>query len=247
MVPRLTQLLLILIAGPVSLFGQSTPFAVGERLTYQAEFGVLSAGTSIIQVAGHDTLAGKPTLHLISETSTNSFFDYLYRVRNTIDFWVDAGTTTLQQLIRDIHEGNYHRRDTTTVDLNGQIHTGRGDTLSAEEPVFDPLGAVYHLRTRPLQLGDIIHLKIYDYRRLRDVVVQVDGPIQVKVPAGEFECLILKPAPRDQRQLTKTSGLLRVWLTTDERRLPIRIEQRASFGTMVLKLLEIENGLELRP
>ena len=247
MASRLIFRLLILIAAPVCLFGQATPFEVGERLTYLAEFGVLNAGTSTIHISDHDTLAGKPTLHLVSETSTNSFFDYLYRVRNTINFWVDPGTTTLQRLIRDIHEGSYQRRDTTIVGSEGQIYPGRGDALFADEPVFDPLGAVYHLRTRALPLGAIIHLKVYDYRRLRDVVVQVGGPTQVKVPAGEFECLILKPAPRDQRQLTKTSGLLRVWLTNDERRLPVRIEQRASFGTMVLKLTEIEHVIEGHP
>ena len=107
------------------------------------------------------------------------------------------------------------------------------------EPVFDPIGAIYYLRSLPLTIGDEIHLTIFDGRRLRKIAITVSGIEQIKVPAGEFECLVLKPTPLDNKRLTSADGILHLWLTDDRRRIPVRIEQKAGFGTIVLRLAEV--------
>lgn len=231
------RLLLAIIAGFTAVWGQDQPFKTGETLIYATGFRLFSAGTSTMEIIAQE---GDSSLHIVSQVRTNDFFDHLYRIRDRIDLWLDSSTLELRHMRRDIQEGRYARRDTTTVNREAGLIYARDDTLTVAEPVFDPIGVIYYLRSLPLAIGDEIPLAIFDGRHLRKIAIIVGGPERIRVPAGEFECLVLKPVALDQRKLTGAGGILHLWLTTDQRRLPVRIEQKASFGTIVLRLVEVE-------
>ncbi len=230
------RLLLAILFCFTATWGQDHPFKAGETLIYTTGFRLLSAGTSTMEIVNQE---GDSVLYIVSQVRTGNFFDYLYRTRDRIDLWLDSSTLELRHMLRDIHEGGYERRDTTNVDREAGLIYARRDTLTVDEPVFDPIGAIYYLRSLPLTIGDEIQLAIFDGRRLRKIAITVSGIEQIKVPAGEFECLVLKPTPLDNKRLTSADGILHLWLTDDRRRIPVRIEQKASFGTIVLKLAEV--------
>lgn len=230
------RLLLAILVCFTAVRGQEHPFKTGETLIYATGFRLFSAGTSTMEIVKQD---GDSVLYIVSQIRTGDLFDYLYRVRDRIDLWLDPGTLELRHMLRDIHEGGYKRRDTTDVDREAGLIYARRDTLTVSEPVFDPIGVIYYLRSLPLTIGDEIHLAIFDGRRLRKIAIAVSGIEQIKVPAGEFECLVLKPTPLDNKRLTSADGILHLWLTDDRRRIPVRIEQKASFGTIVLRLAEV--------
>ncbi|UCD38684.1 MAG: DUF3108 domain-containing protein [Fidelibacterota bacterium] len=219
-----------------TLWGQNHDFSASETLVYTTGFRLFTAGTSTLEVVEQE---GDTLLHVVSQVRTSKFFDRLYRIRDRIDLWLDPDNLVLRRMQREINEGRYKRKDTTIVDSKAGIIYARGDTLTVEGPVFDPIGVIYYLRGLPLAIGDEIHLSIFNGRRLQRITITVRGPERIKVPAGEFECLVLKPAPLNNQRLTKVDGLLQLWLTLDERRMPVRLEQESSFGTMVLKLTEV--------
>lgn len=225
----------ILIVCITALWGQNHPFDTGETLIYTTGFRLFSAGTSIMEIMEQEE---DSLLHVVFQVKTSDFFDHIYRIRDRTDLWLDPGTLELRRMQRDIHEGRFERKDTTIVDQESGLIYATQDTLTPEGPVFDPIGVIYYLRGLPLAVGDEIRLAIFDGRYLRRIAITVGGPERIRVPAGEFECLVLKPVPLDQRRLTKVEGLLHLWLANDEARTPVRLEQKTGFGTMVLKLLE---------
>lgn len=222
------------------LWGQTRPFAVGERLEYTTGFRLLSVGYTTIEITGEETVNGDTTLRIVSRTRTDSFFDRLYYIRDDVVLWVDAQSLELRRMERDINEGRYHLQDTARVDTRAGTILTRTDTIALEPPVFGAIGAVYYLRTLPLQQGDRFPLSIFDGRKIRRIGITVDRQETIQVPAGEFSCLVLTPTPLDDQPLTKVQGLLKVWLTADERRLPVRIEQQSKYGTMVLRLAKVQ-------
>ncbi len=232
MIPRF----MVLLLGVTALWGQNHPFTAGETLIYTTGFRLFTAGTSTMEIVEQE---GDSVLYIVSQVRTSGFFDHLYRVRDRIDLWLDPTTLELRRMQRHIHEGGYERRDTTTVDREAGLIYARKDTLTVEWPVFDPVGIIYYLRSLPLAAGYETRLTIFDGRNLRRMAITVGGIERIKVPAGEFECLVLKPTPLDNRRLTSADGILHLWLTADRRRIPVRIEQKTGFGTMVLRLAEV--------
>ena len=236
------------IAGHVMRFGSllliltttlsAQGFKAGERLVYRAGFRLIAAGETVMEVS-NDTLSdGSSALRVSSMTRTDPMIDPIYKIRDRIDVLLDPATVELRQMARDLNEGRYHRKDTSRVDAISRHLYARGDTTVLDGPIFDPIGAIYHLRKRELTVGDTVHMMIFDGRRLRSIAIRVSGPIIKKVPAGTFECLALLPTSTDNTKLTKHGDFLRIWLSNDDRRIPIRVEQRANFGLLVLRLAE---------
>ncbi len=230
---------LLMLCCVVPLAGQTHPFSWGEQLVYAAGFRLFSVGTTTMEVLTPDSLSRDTTLHIVSQVKTKPLFNRLYRIDDRVDLWLDPQSLELRGMLRNINEGRYHRRDTALVDPQAGLIFAGTDTLTAEGPVFDPIGAIYYLRSQPLNLGDTFDLSIFDGRRLRPMAITVTGPVSIKVPAGEFDCLVLSPTSLDDQPTTKVGGFLKLWLATDERRTPVRVEQKTSFGTMVLRLAEI--------
>ena len=48
------------------------------------------------------------------------------------------------------------------------------------------------------------------------------------------------PVSSNNKDLFKNSGQMRIWLTKDSLKIPIKIEQKLRFGTITLKLNKIE-------
>ena len=220
-----------------SVGGQAYPFPSPERLVYTAGFRLFTVGTSTMELS--PGTQGDAPLHIVFRTETLPLFDRLYRIRDRTEVWLDPQSLSLRRMEQDIQEGRYRRQDTTIVDPQRGTIVTRRDTLAARGPVFDPVGAIYHLRGLPLAVGDEIRLSIFNGRRLQHIGIEVAGLETVRVPAGEFQCLVLKPAALDERPLTKVGGLLHLWLSADESHTPVRMEQKMGFGTLVLKLREV--------
>lgn len=235
----LSQFWLLMLCCVLPLVGQTHPFSWGEQLVYTAGFRLFSVGTTTMEVMAPDSLSRDTALHIVSLVKTKPLFDRLYRIDDRVDLRLDPQSLELRGMLRNINEGRYHRRDTALVDPQAGLVFSGTDTLTAEGPVFDPIGAIYYLRSQPLERGATFELSIFDGRRLRPMAITVTGPVSIKVPAGVFDCLVLSPTPLDDQPTTKVGGFLKLWLATDERRTPVRVEQRTSFGTMVLKLVEI--------
>ena len=65
----------------------------------------------------------------------------------------------------------------------------------------------------------------------------------VRVSAGTFNCLKVEPVSGDGNPLLKNDGQMRVWLSDDSLKLPVKIEQKTNIGTMVMKLKGIKHSL----
>lgn len=225
-----------------SLFSQTDAGAGDETLIYAAGFRLFSAGKTTMETSLLRSEDGRDTLRISSYTETYPFFDSFYRVRDRVDLWLDPATYEVQKIVRDIHEGKYELQETVLVDREAGLMYTRKDTLPLEGPVYDPISAIYYLRELHLKIGDEIQFTIFDGRRLRTIRISVKKKEVLEVPAGRYECLILRPVPLDDAKLTSVDGLLRLWLANDEFRTPIRVEQKSNIGTMVLRLIEADRS-----
>ncbi|UCH10386.1 MAG: DUF3108 domain-containing protein [Fidelibacterota bacterium] len=232
---RRSLILVIVLTGLIS--GQSVS-SEGETLVYAAGFRLFSAGTATMELTDPSPEDPDNSLRIISRTETDPLFDHIYRIRDRIELRIRPETWELEYMFRDIQEGHYTLQDSAIVDRGAGLIYTQKDTLAVEGPIYDPVGAIYYLRSLPLEVGDEITLNIFNGRRMREIIIRVTGKEQIRVPAGEFECLVLRPAAADNRRLTKVDGLLHIWLATDQRRTPVRVEQKTGFGTMVMKLME---------
>ena len=235
--PMIKQKVYLLILLTTSIWGNPPNF-VGEELKYSAGFRLFPAGNAILSLTS-DSLNGKPAFLLATSVKTNSFLDAFYTVRDETLSWLNIMDFSLLKAVKTIREGKYHR--------NHSIHT-IGDSLliwnkkyfTITEPVYDPIAFIYFLRSQELSLEDSFHFLSASEKKVREVWVNITGIEKIKVPAGNFDCLKVEPVSPDGKPLLKNNGELRVWLSNDDNKLPVKIEMKTNIGTMVMKLKEFK-------
>jgi len=233
------QRIFIIIALLVSLnYGQNIPFKVGERLTYTLQFNVIKMGRGYLSVESYDTISGVQSYHVRFRAKTSKFADNFYRVRDKIDIWLNMSNLTTLKLLKQLNEGNYHKNYDTSIDYNNLIAITNNDTLKINGPLRDPYSLLYYFRTIPLEIGQILNFTTFDNKKLTDFQVIVDGKEIVKTPAGTFPCIIIKPF-REGKTLLKNDGDMKIWFSDDELRLPVQIQIKLKFGSMLLQLKTI--------
>ena len=65
----------------------------------------------------------------------------------------------------------------------------------------------------------------------------------IRVSAGTFNCLKVEPISPDGKPLLKNNGEMRVWLSDDNLKLPVKIEMKTNIGNMIMKLKDYNHSI----
>lgn len=234
------QRILIVLALLVALnYSHNIPFNVGERLTYTLQFNIIKMGRGYLSVESIDTISDVQSYHVKFEAKTIKFADKIFRVRDQIDIWLNKTDLTTLKIIKDINEGSFHRKYNTIIDYNKSIAITNGDTIQITDAVRDPYSLLYYFRTIPLEIGQVLDFTTFDNKKLTGFQVIVAGKETVKTPAGRFPCIIVKPF-REGKALLKNEGDMKIWFSDDELRLPVQIQIKLKYGSMLLQLKTVE-------
>ncbi len=214
------------------------PFRLGEVLEYQVEssrFGEI--GTARMTVGGPVEVRGRSVLVLSMQTEGRVTF---LRFEDTAHSWFDPGTMASLRFVK-IERHPLARRN-ESVEMFPAIGRweeagGEGGPLGNAEPL-DELSFIYFLRALDLDAGDVHSLNRHFDPKRNPVHVQVLGRDTLTVPAGVFPVVIVEMRVRDDRRFDRgEGGTIRLFLSDDARRVPVRIESSAPFvGAIVMDL-----------
>jgi len=212
------------------------PFSVGEELTFRvrsSRFGTL--GTAVMRVDGTEVVRGHETWVLR--------FDFRGRIGPVV-----AEDHTRSWLCpRSLMAFRYRKQERTPlgsrredVEMFPSERRWEGaDGTRGSSPTdlpLDELSFLYFLRTLPLADGESHTLERHFDTGRNPVVVRVVGRTRLSVPAGDFAVVELTMQVKDPAR-GRGRGAVRIHLTDDSRRLPVRIESSAPWlGAVVLSL-----------
>jgi len=218
--------------------GQDFPFKVGEKLVYTAKFNIIPSGEAFLEVLAHDTINGNGAYHARFSAQTNSTFDRLFKIRDKIDIWMDEQSLYTHQLIKTIKEGKYQKKISTTIYYNDSLAVINSDSVKIHGIVRDPYSLIYYLRSIPLEIDQILEFESFENKNTTQFKLSVTGTEYIFTKMGTFPCLIVRPY-RKEKSLFKNEGDMQIWFSNDDKRLPVQIQIKMKFGSMLLKLKEI--------
>ncbi|MDI6757608.1 MAG: DUF3108 domain-containing protein, partial [Endomicrobiia bacterium] len=199
-------------------------FSVGERLTFEIKWQFITAGIAVMdirEIVAPPTAPSRPSYKIVTEARSAPFIDNFFKVRDENISYLDVESICSHTLESNISEGNFSKKETVVFDqINHTFALSDGKTGPTEPWVQDVLGALYYARLLPLVPGAEFSFPAHSGDKTYPLLVKVLGRETVRVPAGEFECFKLEPALRGDG-VFKAQGRLWVWVTSDERRMPV--------------------------
>lgn len=214
------------------------PFRVGERLTYEAKINFLSAGSATMSVDDVEDIRGRPTYHTVFNVKGRILF---FHVDDHYESWFDTTNLVSLRHVQHIDETSYSANRTYDFFPERKIYVRNGaENPSVAEPL-DEGSFVYFMRSVPLEVGKTYTFDRYYHVDRNPVVIQVLRRERVKVPAGEFDALVLKPTIKS-KGLFSENGQAEVWVSDDSSRTVLRLKSKLPVGTLYLELKEVENA-----
>jgi hypothetical protein len=232
------MLLLALVLCPsVSARAQSTrPWVTGDSAEYDVRYGPLHAGTAKLAVVGIDTVRGRAAYHvrLTIEGRVNLLL-YRYDIRDTIESWVDTTThNSLRFTQRQWHRGNLRDKHFELFPERRTFVDGvRPEEPSVADPL-DDLGVLYLARSLPLVVGGSVEIARHFRPANNPVILRVLGRDTIEAAGRRWSTLVVQPVIKTSTMFA--DGQARVWLSDDSARVIVRLNAKASLGSITMTL-----------
>ena len=220
----------------------SQPFRPGESLKFSVQYGIVHAGTAWLEVPSMREWRGRPAFNLVARAESNRFFDAFYKVRNRIESTWDARGRFSWRYTENRREGGYRYHGEIQFDpQRGEALYDNGQTYPIPPGVQDALSSFYYTRYQALPIGGSI---VFDYHASKKSIplqVKVIGRERVQVPAGTFDCIAIEPTLK-AGGIFKNNGRLVIWITNDQRRMPVLMRSKLSIGSISVMLVDAKAG-----
>jgi hypothetical protein len=213
-------------------------FAVGERLVFSVNYGIVTAGEAVMEIPAYDSVAGRRCFKVEFRVNSLPSFSWIYKVEDRYLTFIDAETIAPWKFEQHIREGNY-RRD-FIAEFDQVAHVARTTEGSYPIPpyVHDILSAFYYARTidfAGMAVGSQIILHNFYKDTTHELAVRLLGRQDLEVEAGTFRTVVVEPMVKEGG-LFKAEGRIVIWLTDDERKIPIRVNTKVVIGSIDTEL-----------
>jgi hypothetical protein len=222
------------------------PFDGGEKLVYHASWnGLVSMATATVYTTS-EWVDGQKFYNVRVEASSSKFLDFIWKMRDTITSKIAANGLTPTQFTFSQRENSKVIDTVANFDRTTKMWSVHRDERKKikryqfDEPnnMLDPITAAYLARSLDFKVGDHLYFHIFGgkYRYLLDLEVERKETIRFK--SGSIEAFKFVPRVEDVLQGGYATRLneAAVWISADERRLPILLKGKTIFGSVYMEL-----------
>lgn len=225
------------------------PFETGEKAVYQATWnGMIAVATAEVQTTP-TVVDGRKVYHVHVEAKTSKVLDFIWRMRDTITSTFDAKALAPSRFTFS------QRENSKVIDTEAKLdHATKRWAVNRQQVgkktkiyqfdwqnTLDPITAVYLARSSDFKVGDKLYFKVFGgrYQYLLELFVEKKEPVELESGKTVEAYRII---PRIQNITKKGyAGRLNeatVWISADERRLPIKLSSKIVFGTVYMELVQ---------
>ena len=258
-----------LLAGSVSHAGEATikpenlpvyspkfyPFEKGEKGVYRATWnGVFSVATAEVTTTS-SIVDGKKVYQVRVDAKTSKALDLIWKMRDTISSTFDYKSLSPSHYLFNQRENSRIIDTEAKLDLTNKrwaVHrqqVGKRTKIYHfdSQNTFDPVTAVYLARSVDFKVGDKLYFKIFGgrYHYLLELFVEKKEPLAL-LSGKTVEAYKIVPQVQNLKKTGYANRLQEaaIWISTDERRLPVKLSSKILFGSVQLDLMEDKHGIQ---
>lgn len=225
---------------------QNVSFKVGEEVSFTAYYAVagiyVNAGTFTFTNT-LETMSNRPVYHIAGEGRTNSSYDWIYKVRDRYETYIDTQTMQPLKFIRNVNEGGYKKYQNITFNKSANTAIATDGVFKVPECVQDVVSAMYYARNvdfSRLRPDDMIPFSMFLDNKIYDMYIRYVGKEVIKTRYGKFNAIKIKPLLL-KGSIFDGGEKMTVWVTDDLNHIPVRMESPLVVGNIKIDMMSHEN------
>jgi len=253
--PNYLMVVFMLLVLGTPLFSSETlaskpdlPFYPGEKLTYEIKWGIIPVGEGVLSVNSLREFNGEDAYHFELQVKTYPFFDSFYKVRDKISSYV-ALDLTRSYYYRKIQREGRTKRD-IIVEFDWDTNQVEYSNFGKQKPpidilpgTLDPLSVLYFARIHGFEQAREIKVPVTDGKKCIIGIANIVKRETITIESGVFDTYLLEPEIEDIGGVFEKAknAKIRVWLTADDRRIPVKVESKVMIGSFTAELISDMN------
>ncbi|MFN2579190.1 MAG: DUF3108 domain-containing protein [Pyrinomonadaceae bacterium] len=232
------------------------PFERGEELIYQGEFtrgllrGVDVAEFHFQSTTEHVARGGDDSvvLHLTGDVVSKGLFPRIagFKFHQHVESTVDPEPFTVLHTNKTEEQGKRSRvleavydHKSHKVIWSERSPNPQSGAFDFSEPIQDVLTVIYYLRTQKLEPGKSFDVPVTDAGRVFRMSVAAVEEKEIDTVLGKVKTIRVEPGLFGDTSLVRARGRLSIWITNDDRRIPVRAQLKVDLGTFDIKLKRV--------
>jgi hypothetical protein len=225
---------------------RNTAFQADEKIDYTVFYSVIgiyvNAGNASF-TANLENFAGKPVYHVVGLGNSNSSYDWIFKVRDKYESYIDTGNLQPQKFLRSIDEGGYKQQENVTFNNENNTATSAKGTFPIPNCSQDVLSSIYYARNIDFDKykpNDKIPFAMFLDNTVYSLYIKYLGKEQIKTKYGNFNSIKFKPL-LVKGTIFDGGEKMTVWVTDDQNHIPIRIESPIAVGSIKVDMMGYSN------
>jgi len=213
-----------------------------ETFIYKTKFRSIKAGKTSISI----TPSNNQTNIIKINSHSTKFIDLIHKLRHNTTMLVNDSNYSLLTINKNIQQGRYFDYSNSTIDYNTlKIYYKKTDQdkpiiIPFKNHVYDPFALIFYLRNLNLKLGDILTFQTYSNKKIKTVNLHVEYKETIKTPFKKTNCFVIVPKSNNGTALLKNKGSMKIWISDDKEKLPLKIQETMKYGILELFLENYE-------
>ena len=222
------------------------PYHGGQRLVFEASWLGIPVATARFEI--HDARKEPGLLSAEGWVETNKYADVLFKMRDYMTEDVDQRTLASRKMYIRQSENKRHNdfkadfnRSTGLVTLTKHNRKGEQVKEFISTNPWGPLSGALMALSLPLEPGKHFAADVFTGSTRYIFEFNVAAKEKITTGLGTFEAYRLIPRVdyESDGKLSQSASEIAIWVTADDRRLPLRVESQAFFGRVQADLVQV--------
>jgi Protein of unknown function (DUF3108) len=217
-------------------------FEIGEKYSYKIKYGFITIGGADVEMDEKIYAVNNQPCFKVNVIGRTAGMTDMFKVRNTYRSYIDTISFAPQRFLYSAREQNY-KRDQVIL-FNHQSHVAtktekeNSKNFKVPQNIHDVISGYYLLRTidfSKFSIGQSISAPLFFDEDIYQMKVKFAGRGRIHTKFGKINVLKLNPI-LPQNKLFKGENAIRIWVSDDKNRVPVKIEADFFIGTIEMEL-----------
>ncbi|RYY82286.1 MAG: DUF3108 domain-containing protein, partial [Chitinophagaceae bacterium] len=190
-----------------------------------------------------ERLNNKPVYHITATGKTTSSLEWISKVNDRYETFVDTGTLQPYKFVRNLQEDSYRKFETVTFNRTANTAITNDGVFKVPGCVQDVMSSLYYARNINFDLykpGDKITFNMFIDNEVYNMYIRYEGKDNIKTKYGKFRAIKFKPL-LIKGTVFEGGEKMTVWVSDDENRIPIRVETPLKVGSVKVDMMGYQN------
>lgn len=227
-----------------NLLNQSTKN--GEQITYKVYYTIAGAWIGAGQATFTNKVEkykNKPVYHITGDGKSYRSYDWIFKVRDKYESFIDTTTMLPMKFVRRVNEGGYKKFNIVNFNRNLNTASSTAGVKKVPHCVQDVVSSIYYARNidfNKYKKGDKIPFSIFLDHKVYNIYLRYLGKVKLTTKHGVFRCIKFKPLLIDGT-IFEGGEKMTVWITDDKNKIPVHVETPILVGSVRIDLVKYKN------